>query len=90
MITVWQAWSGVVWTGPEWTFLGVFQCLGMVPDCRPRTGQVPAGPLETPVVRQVAAILERRMAERGNFPENGRPWVFPSETATSGYVRMSV
>ena len=41
-------------------------------------------PLEIPVVRQVAAILERRMAERGNFPENGRPWVFPSETATSG------
>ena len=41
-------------------------------------------PLEIPIVRQVAAILERRMAERGSFPENGRPWVFPSEIATSG------
>ena len=41
-------------------------------------------PLGIPIVRQVAAILERRRAERGNFPENGRPWVFPSETAMSG------
>ena len=41
-------------------------------------------PLEIPIVRQVGEILERRMAERGNFPENGRVWVFPSETATSG------
>ena len=41
-------------------------------------------PLEIPIVRQVAAILERRMAERGNFPENSRVWVFPSETSASG------
>ena len=41
-------------------------------------------PLEIPIVRHVAAILERRMAERGNFRAKARPWVFPSETATSG------
>ena len=41
-------------------------------------------PLEIPIVRQVAAILERRMAERGRFPENSRVWVFPSETSASG------
>ena len=41
-------------------------------------------PLEIPVVRQVAAILERRLAERGDFPEQSRIWVFPSETSASG------
>ena len=41
-------------------------------------------PLEIPVVRQVAAILERRLAERGDFPEASRIWVFPSETSASG------
>ena len=41
-------------------------------------------PLEIPIVRQVAEILERRLAERGSFPENSRPWVFPSETSASG------
>ncbi len=41
-------------------------------------------PLEIPIVRQVAAILERRRAERGNFPAQGRSWVFPSETSASG------
>ena len=41
-------------------------------------------PLEIPIVRQVAAILERRMAERGRFPEQSRLWVFPSETSASG------
>ncbi|MDE0386839.1 MAG: integrase arm-type DNA-binding domain-containing protein [Defluviicoccus sp.] len=41
-------------------------------------------PLEIPIVRQVAAILERRMAERGNYPQTSRPWVFPSEISASG------
>ena len=41
-------------------------------------------PLEIPIVRQVAAILERRLAERGDFPAQSRPWVFPSETSASG------
>ena len=44
------------------------------------------GPLELPVTRQLAAVLERRLAERGRFPENGRPWVFPSETSASGRI----
>ena len=41
-------------------------------------------PLAIPVVRQLAAILERRLAERGEFPEHSRIWVFPSETSASG------
>ncbi len=41
-------------------------------------------PLEIPIVRQVAAILDRRFAERGRFPARSRVWVFPSETSASG------
>ena len=41
-------------------------------------------PLEIPIVRQVAAILERRRAERGDFPAHSRRWAFPSETGASG------
>ena len=41
-------------------------------------------PLVVPVVRKPAAILERRLAERGEFPEHSRIWVFPSETNASG------
>ena len=41
-------------------------------------------PLEIPIVRQLAAMLERRLAERGKFPERSRVWVFPSETSRSG------
>ena len=44
------------------------------------------GPLELPVTRQLAAVLERRLAERGRFPEHGRGWVFPSETSASGRI----
>ena len=41
-------------------------------------------PLELPVTRQLAAILERRLSERERFPEHARSWVFPSETSRSG------
>ena len=41
-------------------------------------------PLEIPIIRQVGAMLERRLAERGNCPERSRAWVFPSETSASG------
>ena len=41
-------------------------------------------PLVIPIVRQLAAILERRLAERERFPEQSRVWVFPSETSASG------
>ena len=44
------------------------------------------GPLELPVTRQLAAVLERRLAERGRFPERSRGWVFPSETSASGRI----
>ena len=43
-------------------------------------------PLVIPVVRQLTAILERRLAERDRFPERSRGWVFPSETSTSGRI----
>ena len=36
-------------------------------------------PLELPVTRQLAAILERRLAERERFPATTRGWVFPSD-----------
>ena len=38
-------------------------------------------PLELPVTRQLAEILKRRRAERDNFPEASRAWVFPSANA---------
>ncbi len=41
-------------------------------------------PLALPVTRQLAAILERRLAERDRVPEANRGWVFPSETSRSG------
>ena len=43
-------------------------------------------PLVLPIVRQVAAILERRLAGRDRFPEQCRVWVFPSETSQSGRI----
>ena len=43
-------------------------------------------PLEFPVPRQFAAILERRHAERERFAAETRGWVFPSETGTSGHL----
>ncbi len=41
-------------------------------------------PLAFPITRQLAAILERRLAERDRFPEKSRGWVFPSDNAGSG------
>ena len=43
-------------------------------------------PLELPVTRQLAGILERRLSERERFPEHTRTWVFPSETSRSGRI----
>ena len=43
-------------------------------------------PLELPVVRQVAALFERRLSERGRFPERSRVWVFPSENGEAGRI----
>ena len=47
-------------------------------------------PLELPLTRQLAAILERRFAERERFPEHRRVWVFPSETSRSGRINSSM
>ena len=43
-------------------------------------------PLELPITRQLASILERRQAGRENLPARTRDWVFPSPAGTSGHV----
>ena len=43
-------------------------------------------PLELPLTRQLAAVLERRRAAAGGMPEHARPWVFASETSASGHI----
>ena len=40
-------------------------------------------PLELPITRQLAAILERRWKESGGSPEG---WVFPSATSATGHL----
>ena len=44
-------------------------------------------PLELPITRQLAAILERRLAETGDYPAHVRDWVFPSPTSATGHVQ---
>ena len=44
-------------------------------------------PLELPITRQLAAILERRQAEAGDYPDHVREWVFPSSTSATGHVQ---
>ena len=41
-------------------------------------------PLEWPVTRQLAALLERRWEESGTLPEG---WVFPSTITGMGHIR---
>ena len=45
-------------------------------------------PVQFPVTRQLAAILEHRFAERKRIPEHTRGWVFPSDhpKAKSGHI----
>ena len=43
-------------------------------------------PLELPITRQLAAILERRRAEIATLPGGLRDWVFPSSASASGHV----
>ena len=40
-------------------------------------------PLELPITRQLAAILERRWEESGAQPDG---WVFPSSTSRTGHI----
>ena len=44
-------------------------------------------PLELPITRQLAAILERRLTEAGDYPAHVRDWVFPSPTSATGHVQ---
>ena len=44
-------------------------------------------PLELPITRQLAAILERRLAEAGDYPDHVRDWVFPSPISATGHVQ---
>ena len=43
-------------------------------------------PLELPITRQLAAILDRRGLDAEKLPAGIRDWVFPSLTSTSGHV----
>ena len=43
-------------------------------------------PLELPITRQVAAILQGRTAESEDLAADIRAWVFPSPTSASGHV----
>ena len=40
-----------------------------------------------PITRQLAAILERRLAEAGDYQPGVRDWVFPSPTSATGHVQ---
>ena len=44
-------------------------------------------PLELPITRQLADVLERRRAARDNLPNGLRDWVFPSPTSATGHVQ---
>ena len=44
-------------------------------------------PLELPITRQLADILERRRVASDNLPKELRDWVFPSPTSTTGHVQ---
>ena len=44
-------------------------------------------PLELPITRQLAAILERRLAAVDDYPPGVRDWVFPSPTSATGHVQ---
>ncbi len=43
-------------------------------------------PLELPITRQLARLLERRRAESKALPAARRDWVLPSPTSASGHV----
>ena len=43
-------------------------------------------PLELPITRQLAVILQRRQAGAADLPAGVRDWVFPSRTSATGHV----
>jgi len=44
-------------------------------------------PLQLPITRQLAAILQRRRDAAGTLPDGIREWVFPSRTGAAGHVQ---
>ena len=44
-------------------------------------------PLELPITRQLAAILDRRRIAGAGLPAGVRDWVFPSPTSATGHVQ---
>ena len=44
-------------------------------------------PLELPITRQLADILDRRRAASDNLPNGVRDWVFASPTSATGHVQ---
>ena len=44
-------------------------------------------PLELPITRQLATILERRQEAGSSRPPGVRDWVFPSATSATGHVQ---
>ena len=65
--------------GLEWARVDMERAVLRVEDTK--SGE----PLEFPVTRQLAAILEHRLAERERFARETRGWVFPSESSGSGH-----
>ena len=70
--------------GLEWARIDLDRMTFRVEETK--TGE----PLELPVTRQLVAILQRRFADRGRFPERSRGWVFPSETSESGHMNSGM
>ena len=68
-------------TGLAWAQVDMAAMTVRIEDTK--TGE----PLEFPVTRQLAAILERRFAERKQFAANTWAWVFPSEVSASGHLQ---
>ena len=66
--------------GLEWARVDMERAVLRIEDTK--SGE----PLEFPVTRQLAAILERRLAERERFARETRGWVFPSESSGSGHL----
>ena len=70
--------------GLEWARIDLDEMTFRVEETK--TGE----PLELPVTRQLATILQRRFAERDRFAERNRGWVFPSGTAESGHMNAGM
>ena len=64
----------------RWEKVDLQQCILRVEETKTKN------PLELPITRQLAAILERRWSERDDAPQHVRMWVFPSSASASGHL----